>query len=317
MCAIPAEEATTDENFDEARYLRANPDVAAAVARGECPSARAHFEAFGRAEGRRQRAGRSLAAAKRRKLDRIRPILRDDMPFEELPGCFDFLSVDLRDRSGIVDTHAISDNEYDPHVLGMIERHADGLVLDCGSGRRAIYYENVVNFEVVEYDTTDVRGVGEELPFRDESFDAVISVAVLEHVKDPFRCADEIARVLKGGGELICCVPFLQPYHGYPHHYYNMTDQGLRNLFEPRLRVDRIEVYESVLPIWSLSWIVRSWSEGLTGATREAFLDMRLRDLLAPMDRLTGERFVTELGPEKNAELAAANVLFATKPPQV
>jgi hypothetical protein len=26
-------------------------------------------------------------------------------------------------------------------------------------------------------------------------------------------------------------VPFLQPLHGYPHHYYNMTGEGLRNLF--------------------------------------------------------------------------------------
>ena len=76
-------------------------------------------------------------------------------------------------------------------------------------GRRAVYFDNVVNFEIVPYDTTDVRGVGEELPFRDASFDAVVSIAVLEHVKDPFRCAREIARVLKPGGELICAVPFL------------------------------------------------------------------------------------------------------------
>ena len=80
-----------------------------------------------------------------------------------------------------------------------IHRLQDGLILDCGAGRRPIYYSNVVNFEIVAYDTTDVRGVGESLPFETDSFDAVFSFAVLEHVKDPFRCASEICRVLKPG----------------------------------------------------------------------------------------------------------------------
>jgi len=93
----------------------------------------------------------------------------------------------------------------------MIETH--DLVLDCGAGFRDMYYPNVVNYEIVAYPTTDVLGVGEELPFKDNSFDVVISVAVLEHVRYPWRCADEIARVLKSGGTLVAMVPFLQPLH--------------------------------------------------------------------------------------------------------
>lgn len=75
-------------------------------------------------------------------------------------------------------------------------------------------------------------GVGEVLPFKNNSFDALISLAVLEHVKDPWRCVSEILRELKPGGEIICCVSFLQPFHGYPHYYYNMTAQGLKNIFD-------------------------------------------------------------------------------------
>jgi SAM-dependent methyltransferase len=198
--------------------------------------------------GERRNAG-ALAAAKAAKLARIEPLLRDDLPCDRRAGHPDFLSAELREQFRIVDTDAVSSNAYDGHVLELIERDNDGLVLDCGAGRRSVYSDNVVNLEIAPYDTTDVRGVGEELPFRDASFDAVISIAVLEHLKDPFRCAQEIARVLKPGGELICAVPFLQPYHGYPHHYYNMTHQGLTNLFDGMLKIDRVEVYGSALPI--------------------------------------------------------------------
>lgn len=314
MSSILLEAQATLDNFDETGYLAANPDVAAAVSRGDFRSGRHHFDSHGKNEGRRMRlSGPTLAQAKASKLERVRPFLRNDLPGTLSERGFDYLSDSLRQQFNIVDTDAVSSNDYDGHVLAMIDRHKDGLVLDCGAGKRARYFDNVVNFEIADYDTTDVRGVGEELPFVDGTFDAVISIAVLEHVKDPFRCAAEIARVLKPGGELICCVPFLQPYHGYPHHYYNMTHQGLSNLFAPYVTVDRVEVYESVGPIWALVWIVRSWSDGLSGRTRDAFLDLRLRDLLAPPETYLREAFVTSLPTAKNLELASACVLFGRK----
>src|SRR5207248_4878667 len=58
--------------------------------------------------------------------------------------------------------------------------------------------------------------------------------------------------------------------------YYNMTDQGLRNLFTGHLDVEKVEVYGSGLPIFALAWILKSWSEGLDGRAREGFLKMRV-----------------------------------------
>jgi SAM-dependent methyltransferase len=197
--------------------------------------------------------------------------------------------------------------------MSLIERHAGGLVADIGAGRRPVYFEHVVNFEIVPYDTTDVRGVGECLPFRDNSFDGVISVAVLEHVKNPFLCASEISRILKPGGELFCCVPFLQPLHGYPHHYYNMTHQGLRNLFDDSLLIDEISIYDTLLPISSLTWILRSWAEGLEGEARDEFRNLKVSELLETADTFFHRKFVKELSREKNLELASACVLFAHK----
>ncbi|QGM99118.1 glycosyltransferase family 61 protein [Methylocystis parvus] len=53
--ALGAIETPTDETFDEAGYLAANPDVAAAVAQGGAASGRKHWRAHGQAEGRLQR----------------------------------------------------------------------------------------------------------------------------------------------------------------------------------------------------------------------------------------------------------------------
>lgn len=46
-------------------------------------------------------------------------------------------------------------------------------------------------------------GVGEDLPYADGSFDAVVCVDVLEHVKDLAQVVREIARVLRPGGLLL------------------------------------------------------------------------------------------------------------------
>jgi SAM-dependent methyltransferase len=311
--AVTLEAIATPENFDESGYLAANPDVAEAVRKGQFKSGRQHFEGHGRKESRLVRFPCSIADIQQEKLKRIEPLLRSDLPHVRRGAKYDFLTEELRAESGIAETGAISAHGYDPYALELIASRRDGLVLDCGAGKRPVYYPNVVNFEIVDYDTTDVLGVGEQLPFRDNAFDAVLSLSVLEHVRDPFACAAGIARVLKPGGKLICCVPFLQPLHGYPHHYYNMSGQGLRALFERRLSIDRHIVPRSTLPLYSLPWFVQSWARGLQGQTRDEFLSMRLAELLKHPDELVDRRWVTALSGETNFELASATMLFAHK----
>jgi SAM-dependent methyltransferase len=251
---------------------------------------------------------------KAEKLNKIRTIIKDDMPYSESSIHLNFLSEELQQKYNIIDTENVSSNDYDPFALSIILEHQDGLILDCGAGKRSIYYPNVVNYEIVPYDTTDVLGVGEELPFKDNSFDGVFSLAVLEHVKDPFKCASEITRVMKPGASLYCVVPFLQPLHGYPHHYYNMSIQGLKNLFDDTLEIERQEIIASGLPIWTLTWFLNSWSSGLQDKTRQDFLNMTVADLLGnPVDYLE-RNFVKELPKEKNIELACTTALLAKKP---
>jgi ubiquinone/menaquinone biosynthesis C-methylase UbiE len=59
-------------------------------------------------------------------------------------------------------------------------------------------------------------GVGEQLPYADESFDLVGSLAVLEHVQDVDAVVRETFRVLKPGGKAYFEVPNnLYPFEGH------------------------------------------------------------------------------------------------------
>jgi SAM-dependent methyltransferase len=227
--------------------------------------------------------------------------------------CIDFLSQQTRNDYRLAHTDRVSENPYDGEILNIINRHRNGWVLDCGAGRRERYYENVVNFEIVDYPSTDVMGLGERLPFRDAAFDAVLSCAVLEHVRDPFRCASEILRVLKPGGTLYCQAPFLQPFHGYPDHYYNMTSQGLINLFGDAIQVEHLGPLNFGQPVAALQWILGAYAAGLSGDAREAFLDMPVRELVNVSNAALLSDYVSLLSHEARDQLACCNLLIGSK----
>ena len=93
------------------------------------------------------------------------------------------------------------------------------------------------------------------------------------------------------------------PYHDYPDHYYNMTRSGLRNLFEEFLEIDNQDILASGLPIFSLTWILNSWANGLDEETRKSFLEMSVQELLADPVSYLEKPFVKNLSKEKNFEL--------------
>lgn len=247
------------------------------------------------------------------KHEALRPLLTPGAIWQETGRCYNCLPPTLRDAFEVIPTDCVSAHPYDPYAEELIAACKTGWVLDCGAGFRAQPRDNVVAYEIVAYPSTDVLGVAEVMPFRDGVFDAVICLNVLEHVKDPFRAAREIARVLRPGGKLYCVVPFLQPLHGYPHHYYNMTAQGLRNLFADTLVVDRQIMLASGLPVWTLNGILNTWRAGLTGAVLEEFDSSTVAQLSADPVTLLERRFVTALSEAKNFELASTTALFATK----
>lgn len=233
--------------------------------------------------------------------------------FSNSKSSYNLLPQSLIDYGKVKPTGNVSTNKYDSVALNIIDQFKSGLILDNGCGLRDVYYDNVVNFEIVDYPTTDVLGIGEKLPFKSDTFDAVFSLAVLEHVKNPFECAQEIIRVLKPGGILYVAVPFLQPFHGYPDHYYNMTSSGLKNLFSEKLQIIECSVPLAGLPIWCLSWFLNSYIRGLPEPVADKFKNMKISDLLNDPKEYLEKDFVRQLSPEANEELACVNCLIAKK----
>ena len=55
-----------------------------------------------------------------------------------------------------------------------------------------------------------LRGVGEHLPFAGESFDLIVCLWVLEHLREPLTVLREVRRVLRPGGHFVFLTPNLR-----------------------------------------------------------------------------------------------------------
>ena len=79
----------------------------------------------------------------------------------------------------------------------------------------------------------DIIGDIHNLPLPDASVDAIICIAVLEHVEEPLKAMKEVYRVLRPGGFCFIYVPFLYYYHpmkGYYQDFYRFTYDGVKYL---------------------------------------------------------------------------------------
>ena len=81
----------------------------------------------------------------------------------------------------------------------------------------------------------DIVGDIHNLSLPDNSVDAILCIAVLEHIEDPRRAMREMLRVIKPGGKVFLYVPFLFYYHaemGYYKDFWRYTKDSLPLLAE-------------------------------------------------------------------------------------
>ncbi|MCC7208162.1 MAG: class I SAM-dependent methyltransferase [Anaerolineae bacterium] len=111
----------------------------------------------------------------------------------------------------------------------------NGKTLNAGCGKRFVN----LGTETIRLDlnprfasSVDVVADVHRLPFADNTFDTVLSIAVLEHTRFAWEVAREFHRVLRSGGTAIVAIPFMQPQHGAPNDFVRFTGEGIRALME-------------------------------------------------------------------------------------
>ena len=120
------------------------------------------------------------------------------------------------------------------------------LVLELGAGADVCDNPNLIKTDSYLYSTSlDFIADAHALPFGDDTFGYVFSLAVFEHLHSPWIAADEIFRVLKPGGKVFVLTAFMQHLHGYPSHFFNMTLPGLRRLFK------RFDILDAAPSSWT------------------------------------------------------------------
>lgn len=81
-----------------------------------------------------------------------------------------------------------------------------------------------------------------DIPEPDASFDAVLCTEVLEHLPDPVRALDEMARLLRPGGMFIITAPFWSLTHFAPYHYATGFNRYFYEFHLGRLGFDIVEM---------------------------------------------------------------------------
>ena len=134
---------------------------------------------------------------------------------------------------------------FEASIEDAVKTFGDGLpagmrVLDAGAGEG----QYASHFERHRYIGVDL-GVGDAdwsytaldavadlaaLPFADATFDAVINIVTLEHVREPKSVLCELGRVLRPGGQLLLVTPHEWEEHQQPYDYYRYTRYGLAYL---------------------------------------------------------------------------------------
>ena len=184
-------------------------------------------------------------------------------------------------------------------------------ILIVGGGEIGKGIESFLANSRMKFIITDVSFAGDihficdchDLPFQSESFDCVIIQAVLEHVVDPYRCVEEIYRVLKENGIVYAETPFMQQVHGGAYDFTRFTWLGHRRLFR---KFEEIQSGTCCGPgmalAWSWQYFLRTFSSNL--------LIMKILQVFSDVTSFFWKYFDYYLKKKSNSIDSASGVFF-------
>jgi SAM-dependent methyltransferase len=190
----------------------------------------------------------------------------------------------------------------------LLKQYSSSLMVNVGSGAHRIH-PKIVNVDFQAFAEVDIIADATCLPFRSDSVDLLVSIALLEHVKEPRQVISEFFRVLKPGGVCLVSVPFIQGFHASPHDYQRYTAPGLVHQFK---EFDEIEL-NSVGPTSAVVWILGEWFGTLfcLGSKRlQVILSLAFTIALSPLKFL--DYFLRRLPGGEN--ISTAFTLAGKKP---
>lgn len=100
----------------------------------------------------------------------------------------------------------------------------EAVILDFGAGHgdfsQVLSGHDCIALDVFPYDEVDVVcDLEKVVPFKMGSFDAIVIMNVLEHIRQPEKLLKTLATLLHAGGLLVVAVPFMFKLHQQPYDF--------------------------------------------------------------------------------------------------
>jgi uncharacterized protein YbaR (Trm112 family)/SAM-dependent methyltransferase len=149
---------------------------------------------------------------------------------------------------------------YNPWVHRIILQSLldNQIVVEIGAGNIAFDDPCIIRMDVTLSPYVDLVADAHYMPFLPESLDFVFSLAVFEHLRNPFQAAQSIYEVLKDGGYIYNECNFVFAYHGYPYHYFNASLQGMEQIFSDFVALRKgVATYQ--MPSFALNMILGTY----------------------------------------------------------
>lgn len=131
------------------------------------------------------------------------------------------------------------------------------LDLGCGNGEYKTVLESIgYHWIGCDYGNNQAPLLADahSLPFADKSFDFILSLAVLEHLKYPSVALREVYRTMKPGATFLGSVTYLTPFHDSAS-YFNMTHEGIySSLLDAGFAVDVVAGEKSYMGIHAICY---------------------------------------------------------------